>query len=805
MNRVLSLLSTIIVVVVLTMGHASPGQAAAQMAIMPAETINIAHFFKPPNGMDAATAVKNFHMFVLTNGDHSYRDRLAANGFSSTIPEYFRSDGIQDPGSCTATPINNQVAYQPGDFCFISANHPDWFLLDSRGRRITVTSGGQYYRMDPANPGWQEFFLTRVVASQSQNGWSALFLDNVEGGLGKFYGALPAKYPDNASYQSAIASFLHYLYVNYSQQYGRPIIGNIVARTDDPVWFTYLQYLSGAMQERFAVDWDETTYLTPDRWLKDLDFFERTQASGKYAILVAPGYQNDLQRQNFAFASYLLVNNGKAAFRYSTDGAYRDAWLYSNYKVNPGKPLGPRYQSGGLWRRDFTDGCVTVDPVSHSATLQFNGGACMPVSWAGGVVVQSNQPVVSVGRPHVAEQVMTYNGYSGGSSSMYVPMLFKGAFGGSYNSAFYVQNVNGSNTASVTIKYYDSSGALNCSVNDTIAPLASKGYWVPNIACLPAGWVGGVAITSNQDIVAVGRPHIGNQVTTYNGFAKGSPSMYVPMLFKGAFGGSYNSAFYVQNVNGSNTASVTIKYYDSSGALNCSVDDTIAPFASKSYWLPNVACLPAGWVGGVVVTSSQDIVAVGRPHIGKEVTTYDGFADGSPSMYVPMLFKGAFGGSYNSAFYVQNVNGSNTASVSIKYYNSDGKLVCSMSDTLAPHASKSYWVPSAPCLPAGWVGGAIVESNQNIVAVGRPHIGAEVTSYPGFSGGSQSLYIPMLFKNMWSSYNSAFYLQNMDSGSSADVTLRFYDVGGKLVCTRNDTIPPLASLGYWLPTVSCNY
>jgi hypothetical protein len=172
-------------------------------------------------------------------------------------------------------------------------------------------------------------------------------------------------------------------------------------------------------------------------------------------------------------------------------------------------------------------------------------------------------------------------------------------------------------------------------------------------------------------------------------------------------------------------------------------------------------------------------------------------------MYVSMLFKGAFGGSYNSAFYVQNVNPGSAATITIKYYDTSGRQNCSVNDTIAPHASKSYWVPSAPCLPAGWVGGAVVTSNQDIVAVGRPHIGNEITSYPGFARGSPSLYIPMLFKNMWNSYDSAFYLQNMDSGGSADVTLRFYDVGGNLVCTRRDTIPPLASLGYWLPSVSC--
>ena len=373
MKKTLSFLISFIVVFVLTVSTTQAGRAASPAALMPGGTINIAHFFKPPNSMDAATAVKNFNMIVLTNGDYTYRDQLAASGFPSTITEYFRSDGIQNPGSCTASPINNQVAYKAGDFCYISQYHPDWFLLDANGQRITVTSSAQYYRMDPANPGWQYFFLTRVLESQAEHGWSGLFLDNVEGGLGKFYGSKPAKYPDHASYQNAIAGFLQYLDVTYSQKYGRPIVGNIVARADDPVWFTYLQYLDGAMQERFAVDWNETSYLSASQWEKDMNFFEYTQAQGKNVILVAPGTQWDYNRQNFAFASYLLISNGRAAFRYSTDDAYRDAWLYENYKVNLGTPLGPRFKSGAGWQRNFTRGSVTVDPASHTASIIVSG------------------------------------------------------------------------------------------------------------------------------------------------------------------------------------------------------------------------------------------------------------------------------------------------------------------------------------------------------------------------------------------------------------------------------------------------
>ena len=105
---------------------------------------------------------------------------------------------------------------------------------------------------------------------------------------------------------------------------------------------------------------------------------------------------------------------------------------------------------------------------------------------------------------------------------------------------------------------------MTCTIPDSVAPLASKGYWLPGLpaTCLPDGWVGGAVVTSDTNIVAIGRPHIGAQVTTYDGFTSGSLSSYLPMLFKDAYGGSYDSAFYIQNTEAS-AANVTTKFYDS--------------------------------------------------------------------------------------------------------------------------------------------------------------------------------------------------------------------------------------------------
>ncbi len=281
MNKTVLRGASMILAIVLTVGIFISGRATSQNpSLMPNRTVNLAFFYKPPSNSNASTLASNFGAIILTGGDESFRDQLVANGFGSTIPQYFRSDGIQDPGNCTSSPANNQFANRAGDFCDISQNHPDWFLLDTSGNRMRTSPTSNYYRMDYGNADWRNFVLTRILETQQQKGWSGVFLDNLEASLSEIQrdGLMPAKYPDDASYQAAANGFLNYLYVNYSQAYNRPLVANIIARKDDATWFSYIQNLSGALQERWAVGWSSPDYVSASKWNSDMALAENTQS-----------------------------------------------------------------------------------------------------------------------------------------------------------------------------------------------------------------------------------------------------------------------------------------------------------------------------------------------------------------------------------------------------------------------------------------------------------------------------------------------------------------------------------------------
>jgi len=311
----------------------------------------------------------------MSKGNEAARDQLLASGAKKPILQYIRFEAIMDPGSCTRTPWQNNAAFMAGDFCNISAQHPDWFLLNQKGQRIANTYGGEnFVMMDPGNPGWRAFFLERIrQTQQADENWGGVFLDNVEvtSAFREKDQEVPLAYPDEPSYQAAVQGFLQYLYTNYFHSTGHLLYANLVARRSDANWTKYLTYLDGAMHEGWAID-SPDSYRPVITWEEQMTLAEQTQAMGKYIVLVSHGKQDDLELQKFAFASYLLINQGRAAFRYASSQVYNEAWLYDDYKVALGQALGPRFRDGDAWRRNFANGSVLVNPQTHEVQINVN-------------------------------------------------------------------------------------------------------------------------------------------------------------------------------------------------------------------------------------------------------------------------------------------------------------------------------------------------------------------------------------------------------------------------------------------------
>ncbi len=334
---------------------------------------------------------------------------------------------------------------------------------------------------------------------------------------------------------------------------------------------------------------------------------------------------------------------------------------------------------------------------------------------------------------------------------------------------------------------------------------------------------GGAEITSDQPIVAIGRPHMGAEIMGYNGINSGANTLYLPMLFNNIW--NYTSTFTVENTT-SSTATYTLTFKDGgNGTISCVMSgETLPGHGVRTYDVTKLgACdsgyLPDPWAGGAKIESDQPLVAIATPKVeGTDPVTYNAFTGGADTVYLPMLFRNVWG--YTSAFYVQNLDSTQNATITIDFYDALGHFTCRYEDSspIGPAVTRGYWVPSMNCndgnsFPAeGWAGSAVIESSggEEIVAIGRPHMGTEVAAYNGFTEGGTSNYLPMLFRNMWG-YNSAFYIQNVsgyDIYNEFDegITIDFYDAEGNFTCTYidNERLKHDATRGYWLPSLDCS-
>ena len=357
----------------ISVSNITPTKRPATQTVAPSPAapvdIRIAWFYKPISDEELFQLASHYTFFILTRNDETERDELLALGIPKPVLQYFRFDVIEDPGSCEDQPFRNQVAYQPGDFCRISEEHPDWFLLNRYGRRISENESNKvYYRMDPGNEGWREFYLQRVMENMADANWGGVFLDNVEVSLARLEsrGQFPIRYSDDQSYRAAIQGFLHYMRDGYFKVNNRLIFANLIGARNESEHLQYIDVLDGTMHEGWSVS-KANGYYSRKKWETQLTIAEQMQEAGKSIILVSQGDKDDVQKEKFTFASYLLINQGKAIFRYANSDHYNEIWWYDNYVLNLGQPLGPRYKSGNRWYRDYENGRVMVDPGKHEA------------------------------------------------------------------------------------------------------------------------------------------------------------------------------------------------------------------------------------------------------------------------------------------------------------------------------------------------------------------------------------------------------------------------------------------------------
>ncbi|MBC8098928.1 MAG: hypothetical protein H7Y11_05760 [Armatimonadetes bacterium] len=333
-------------------------------------------FYKPPRNLTTEAITEHFDFFTLTRNDEADLATIQQLG-SQPVLQYVKYDAVHDPCQQALKPIgtpcrctqelkDNQVAWEADDICWIRDNHPEWLLRDADGE-VMYFQG--YLMLDPGQQGWRDFWVERLEISHL-DGWDGVFIDNLATRFGRHHDDLrPLQaYSTDLAYQDAVVGFFEDVRQRFFLPNEKLIFANIsVRRGDLPVYLRYLDHLDGVMDEFWA--YPRTGWYALEEWMTHLERMTETVNRGKRSLLIAQGTQANAKRQTFGFASYLLLASDLTYFRYTTDQDYRNAWLYDNYLLPLGQPIGAYRRNENQWQRDFENGQVTVNPDDRSAAI----------------------------------------------------------------------------------------------------------------------------------------------------------------------------------------------------------------------------------------------------------------------------------------------------------------------------------------------------------------------------------------------------------------------------------------------------
>ena len=315
----------------------------------------------------------------------------------------------------------------------------------------------------------------------------------------------------------------------------------------------------------------------------------------------------------------------------------------------------------------------------------------------------------------------------------------------SYTSGFQIQNLSSSDTANVTISFYNQNGTVAAAPMDTIDASDSNTYYP--LSAVSDGFNGSVVISSDQPVAAIANilGNDGAHGASYVGFEGGAQTVNLPLVMKDNYG--ISTWFNVQNT-GTEDAEVDVTY----AGTSCTDSATVKPSASHTFDQAADTCLSAGYVGAAQVTANKDVVVAvmqvtdDSQGLLPSLLAYNGFTTSSTTPVMPLVTSGFYGS--GTGIQIQNT-GSLPTDVTLTYTPSAGfpgatctemkTITAGNSATFAfPMDASCYTDPGGSAGTAAFVGSAQVTTNsasQNLVAiVNQVTLGASTAAaYGAFS------------------------------------------------------------------------
>jgi hypothetical protein len=290
--------------------------------------------------------------------------------------------------------------------------HEGWFVHDDNGQRIK-DSIDIWYQMDISNPDWRQYWLDSVIQNLRATGSNAVFADSFTGGIGgamydqplnavRYQGinaADPAYWPGGVTWTDQLGQLIDYVQAGlHATPEQFKFIPNLDARVTSWEPTGYYQNVDGAFLEGFG-EFGATYFGAPSDWIlsmnRGLDLVNQDKIVIMQPYIGQPDSIGGLKQRTFLLATYLLLKGNHTYVNIvSSDGG--SPYYFPEYQLDLGPATTPlptdvsQYLWNGVYRRDYVNGIVLVNPNDNIFTLDLGGNYQLVSSTGGGSITDAH-------------------------------------------------------------------------------------------------------------------------------------------------------------------------------------------------------------------------------------------------------------------------------------------------------------------------------------------------------------------------------------------------------------------------------
>jgi hypothetical protein len=412
--------------------------------------------------------------------------------------------------------------------------------------------------------------------------------------------------------------------------------------------------------------------------------------------------------------------------------------------------------------------------------------------------------------------------------SLLVVLSLLGAFGalvvsaqgptGVYSTGISCVNLDTS-VATIAVDFYNSSGSVVGTINDTIPGEGNVLYWIPSRSEVPEPFLGSAVVSSDAPVACSVNTQTSSgtiRLGTSNGVDSSATgaTLYAPQVLNNYSG--WSSYVAVQNA-GSSAVSVTARFLNTSGTEVHSESRTIQARSSEVFYQDD-GSLPTPFFGSATFASGDgstplagtvNFYNAGTSGSNAQFHSYNTFTDGAAKVYGPRVAKNLSGQGWTSGWSCQNLGPSAanvTANVTMLNQDTSSTVSATLSKSnLAVGQAWAVYVGSATgtaldAIAKGY-GSVVMDATGGDIACifnedNRALYSGQGSTYSGIPDGEQTTkaFFPQVVALGGSSYQGGFQIANT-TATAATCTYTFSD--GTVVSNQN--LPASGSLSVFAP------